>query len=128
MILSPEQQKQVKEGTFFFSSTNNPSKLWPNAVVPYEVSSDLGNNLYIIIIRMYKKILCNYLIIYSILILYNFNLINYIKQNLDAMEGNIFFHCPVSQVHMYSICQDGLIRKRIYLFPEGYRRCMHVLT
>lgn len=44
MVLSPDQMKEVKQGTFTFSSTSKKSKLWPNGVVPYTVNSDLGKN------------------------------------------------------------------------------------
>jgi len=41
MILSPDQIQEAQEGKFTFSSTSNKNKLWPNAVVPYVLSSDL---------------------------------------------------------------------------------------
>uniref|UniRef100_A0A7M5XK55 Metalloendopeptidase n=3 Tax=Clytia hemisphaerica TaxID=252671 RepID=A0A7M5XK55_9CNID len=44
MILDPDQQKEVEDGTFTFSSTGNRNKLWPNAVVPYSLTSDLARD------------------------------------------------------------------------------------
>jgi len=41
MILSPDQIQEAQEGKFTFSSTSNKNKLWPNAVVPYVLSSTL---------------------------------------------------------------------------------------
>lgn len=44
MLLDPDQMKEVEQGTFTFSATGNKNKLWPNAVVPYVLSSDLSRN------------------------------------------------------------------------------------
>ena len=49
MVLSPKQLKHVKEGTFFFGSLKDKSKLWPNGIVndiserEFQIESDQVN-------------------------------------------------------------------------------------
>ena len=47
MILDPDQMTEVKNGTFAFSATGNRNKLWPNAVVPYTMSSELSKYFFV---------------------------------------------------------------------------------
>ncbi|XP_057291267.1 zinc metalloproteinase nas-6-like [Hydractinia symbiolongicarpus] len=63
MVLSPDQMKEVKQGTFTFSSTSKKNKLWPNGVVPYTVNSDLARESefkreFDIAIAQYHKYTC----------------------------------------------------------------------
>jgi len=37
MILTPAQQKAIEQGDFGFGSKKNPTELWPNGIVPYEL-------------------------------------------------------------------------------------------
>lgn len=42
MVLTPKQRQRVDNGDYGFGSKKSPSELWPNAVVPYEMSREIG--------------------------------------------------------------------------------------